>query len=189
VGSNVKQASEASSAIRFRMWRLALSSDRYIKNKWLGDGFQISRDELTARNNFRFGVGARTGGMKQEEMLMAMGSYHGFHVETIRFTGAAGLLAETLALIAFARSAGANVRYFRHHAEWGYVLFVCIPFLIQPLWHWLVWGAYRSEFPTWLALAGMVKLLDVIRQREVAVEAREPASVPASGMSPAYGVG
>ena len=164
--ADVRQDAEGSNRIRFEMWELVLSTDRYIKNKWLGDGFQISASELAAREALMFGDSRGAGGMRQQDQLLAMGSYHGFHVETIRFTGVLGLIAATGALIVFAVFASRCIRLYRGHPSWGYVLFIGMPFLIHPLWYWLVFGAYRSQFPVAIALAGMIKLLYSMRLSE-----------------------
>ena len=164
--ADIRQDAEGSNNIRFEMWELVLTTDRYITNKWLGDGFQISASELAAREALMFGDYRMAGGMRQQDQLLALGSYHGFHVETIRFTGVLGLMTATGALIVFAVFAGRCIRHFRNHPSWGYVLFICIPFLLNPLWYWLAFGSYRSGFTLAIATAGMIKLLYSIHLRE-----------------------
>lgn len=159
VSTDVAMASQGSSETRFEMWKLALTTDRYIRNKILGDGFNISARELKAREDWRFGDVRMRQQMTWMEQSMEMGSYHGFHVETIRFTGAVGLLAATLALIAMAKLAFQMISSFRNGSYWGYILFICMPFLIDPLYYWLVFGAYRADFPVLIATSGMLKLL------------------------------
>ena len=41
---------------------------------------------------------------------------------------------------------------------WGYVIFVCMPFLIAPFWYWLIFGSYRTGFSELIAMAAMVKV-------------------------------
>lgn len=162
VRHDVKLAAEGSSNTRFEMWSLALSSKRYISNKLLGDGFNISASELKAREDWRMGDPRMRQQMNWMEQTMEMGSYHGFHVETIRFTGVVGLIAATIFLIAVAIRAYKTSELFRNTPYYGYALFICMPFIIHPLWYWLVFGSYRSELPAVLALAAMVKLLGKI---------------------------
>ncbi len=163
VESRIAQDAEKSSQLRFEMWKLVLTTDRYIANKLLGDGFQYSSNELAAREALMLGDYRMTGGMNTEEMFLATGSYHGFHAETIRFTGVIGLIAATAALIVFAVFAHRCINYYRGEREWGTVLFLCIPFLIHPLWYWLIFGAFRNDFPPLIALAGMIKLLSSLQ--------------------------
>ncbi len=164
VDSTARLTAEGSSEGRFEMWRLALGSDRFIENKALGDGFTLKAREVKAMSDSMLAAPGRQ--ISFIEHSMAMGSYHGFHVETIRYTGLAGLLAATLALVVFALHAWRNIQAFRDHMFWTYVLFVTMPFLIYPLWYWLVFGSYRSEFPQVIAMAGMVKFLDCLRRAE-----------------------
>jgi hypothetical protein len=99
---------------------------------------------------------------------MARGSYHGFHVETIRFTGVLGLIAARISMGIFFNQALKLLRYFKGHREWGYIICICMPFLIYPFYYILVFGSYRSGFPVVLATAGLLKMLDNIRIREIA---------------------
>lgn len=173
VRTDIVKNAEDSNEFRFNMWKLALTTDRYIKNKLLGDGFQYSAAEMRARTGMMYGDYRSAGGMTTEEMFMATGSYHGFHAETIRFTGVIGLIAATAALIVFAVFASRCIRYYRDRPSWGFVLFICIPFLIHPYWHWLVFGEYRSQFPVLIATAGMLKLLHQIICQESQVTTAE----------------
>lgn len=155
---DIEKGAEGSTELRVQMWKLALFTDRYISNKVLGDGFQLSAIENRAAQAFARRDIRTLQSMNIEDVLLANGSYHGFHAETIRFTGVVGLIAATIALITFAIYAGRNVRIFRNHPCWGYVLFISVPFLIDPFWYWLVFGAYKNGFPQLIANAGMVKL-------------------------------
>jgi hypothetical protein len=164
--SDVEHDAEHSSEIRFEMWRLALSSNKYIDNRLLGDGFQISRKELAARQALLVGD-YRTGGqMDTIDMFMATGSYHGFHAETIRFTGVVGLTAATAALIVFSVFAMRCIRLHKGTRHWGFVLYVCMPFLIHWWWFWLVFGSYREQYPAIIVTAGVIKLLWVMQAKE-----------------------
>ena len=165
---------------RFEMWRLAMGSDRFISNKMLGDGFTLSAREITAMRDAQFV--RRVGYQSWIENSMEVGNYHGFHVETIRFTGIAGLAAATMALLAFAFAAWRAIDAFRGSPMWGMVLFICMPYLIYPLYYWLIFGSYRSGYPELIALAGMIKLLN--RAIAVPATAVDPAALPSHQRSP-----
>jgi hypothetical protein len=100
------------------------------------------------------------------EAALETGAYHGFHVETIRNTGALGLLFATVALFVFMAFAWRAIQQTRNQPYWGMVLFICMPVLIHRFWYWLVFGSYKAEFPSVIALAGMVKLIHVLIVRE-----------------------
>jgi hypothetical protein len=182
VSAAARMDAENSSEWRFEMWRLAFFTDRYIRNKTLGDGFGISAREMQAKLDQTFS-GTYQGFSIQDQML-ATGSYHGFHVETIRFTGIVGLLAALIAMGIFFRKALQLVRYYRGRSEFPWVAYLCIPFLIYPFWSMLVFGAYRVEFPQFLVMAGMLKMLDNLRRAELLNPATEESvalPAPAGG--------
>jgi hypothetical protein len=176
VSAAARVDAENSTEWRLEMWRLALFTDRYIRDKTLGDGFGISAREMQAKLDQTFS-GTYQGFSIQDQML-ATGSYHGFHVETIRFTGVVGLIAALIAMAIFFRKALELIRFYRPRKEFPWVAYLCIPFLIYPFWAMLVFGSYRVEFPQFLALAGMLKMLDNIRRAEL--RAPSPVAVAAA---------
>jgi hypothetical protein len=147
-------------------------------------GFQISAAEDAARRAFVAGDQRMRSATNKLEMHLATGSYHGFHIETIRFTGVVGLLAATAALIVFAVYAMRNIRHFRDDQHWGQVLFICMPFLIHPWWYWLIFGSYQTGFPKLIVQVGMLGLLESIRRRQAAAFPK-PVSDDALGEDPA----
>ena len=155
--ARAESQAENSSEDRFEMWRIALESDRYIHNKILGDGFQFSATEINAMSESRI-KGSSIRNVSFVERSLAVGSYHGFHVETIRYTGIIGLMAATFALFVFARYAWRAIQLHRDTEIWGFVIFVCMPFMIYPFWYWLIFGSYRAGFPQLIAMAAMVKV-------------------------------
>jgi hypothetical protein len=119
----------------------------------------------------------------QQDLMLAKGSYHGFHVETIRFNGFVGLIAALVAMGIFFKYALNLIRHFRGRQEFGYVLFICMPYLIYPFYYMLVFGSYRNAFPVVLAGAGLLKILDTIRIRELATT-RAETPLPEPSQSP-----
>jgi hypothetical protein len=167
---------ENSTEWRVEMWKLALFTDRYIRNKTLGDGFGISAREMQAKLDMASGVAFQN--FDIQDQMLATGSYHGFHVETIRFTGVVGLIAALIAMGIFFRKALQLVRFYRGRPEFPWVAYLAIPFLLYPFWTMLIFGAYRFEFPQIIAMAGMLKMLDSIRLAEL----RAPAPVPSAAL-------
>jgi hypothetical protein len=176
VEERIKESAENSTEWRVEMWMLALTTDRYIQNKMFGDGFGMRQDEMQAALDAAFGDKRRARGMDMQENLMARGSYHGFHVQTIRMTGYVGLLAALITLGIFAREAWKHIKYFRGRPEWGYVLYICVPFLIFPFYAMLIFADYRFGMPDYLVMAGFLKMLWNVRY----AEAREAALAPAA---------
>jgi hypothetical protein len=166
VDEEIKENAEGSTDWRVEMWILALTTDRYIMNKMWGDGFGMRKDEMDAVIDSAFGDKRASRGLDQQEVMMRRGSYHGFHVQTIRMTGYVGLTAVLIMLGVFLRHAWSHIQYFKGRPEWGYVLFVCVPFLIYPFYAMLVFGDYRAGIPRLIIMGGFLKMLWNIRYTE-----------------------
>ncbi len=173
VDEKIAENAEKSTEWRVEMWMLALTSDRYIFNKWLGDGFGMRKDEMDAMVNAAFGDTRASRNLDMQEVMMRRGSYHGFHVQTIRMTGYIGLVAVLILLGVFWRHAWSHIQYFRGRPEWGYVLFACMPFLIYPFYAMLVFGDYRFGLPRYIIMAGFLKMLWNIRNAEAELLANQ----------------
>ena len=173
VSAEAKRSGEETSDWRFDMWREALTSDRYIHDKFLGDGVSYSAAEQRAADDSTVGDMRRSAGLTMQEIMLVRGAFHGFHVETIRCTGVFGLILALVGMGIFFKTALRLINYYRYRPEWMYVLYIGIPFLIHPFFKMLVFGAYRGDFPVVLASAGMLKILDNIRYMEVAAAAAE----------------
>lgn len=168
VREDIDSEAQDSVDMRVRMWEQALLTDRYIDNKMLGDGFGMKQADATLMSLWSMGDKQIRETVHIEEILMANGAYHGFHAEVIRFTGVVGLFAATVAMIIFAVFAKRSINAYREHPYWGYVIFICLPFLIMPFWYWFVYGDYRQMFPPALATAGMLKLLWAMKRAKIA---------------------
>ncbi len=174
VEDHIRMNAEASTDFRVEMWTLALTTDRFINNKVLGDGFGLSAAEQRSMLEAVMGDQRAQNQAKGMDDFMTRGSYHGFHVETIRFTGYFGLALALISMGIFYKQSLKLLRHFRGHAEWGYVIYICMPFLIYPFYYMLVFGDYRTAFPVVLVSAGLLKMLDNIRIRELAAAAALP---------------
>lgn len=174
VDENIKEFAQQSSEWRFEMWRLALTSDRYIHNKLFGDGFGMRADELAAQIDAAFGDKRKVIGMDSQDVMLERGSFHGFHVQAVRMSGYFGLLMALICLGIFLHHALSHIRYFRGRPEWGFILYICTPFLIYPFYAMLVFGDYRFGFPEYLVLAGFLKMLWNVRHAEAVEMARAP---------------
>lgn len=169
VRDDVRRNAEDSSNDRFEVWKIVLTSEGYIRNKWLGDGFSLSAREQNAilamaTRGIQTGMGLES----FKEYCLATGTYHGFHVETIRFTGILGLVCAVFAMIVFFRKGLVLIRYFRRDPLLGCVLYICLPIMLYLFWSLLVFGSYKVDFPPVLVMAGMLKMLDNLRLARIA---------------------
>ncbi len=176
VRSDVLVSAEDSSRDRFEVWEIVLTQKGYIQNKWLGDGFAISaREQQAILDLATRQIETRMGLESFKEKCLATGSYHGFHVETIRHTGALGLACAVFAMAVFFRKGLVLIRHFRGQSLFGPVLYLCLPVMIYLFWSLLVFGSYRVDFPPILIMGGMLKMLDNLRMEQNSKSATEKA--------------
>lgn len=179
IDERARHDAQSSSEWRFEMWRIVLTQDKYIKNKVLGDGFGFSAVEQTAFYNAL----AKKGYMSYEENMdyfIAKGSFHGFHVEAIRFTGVVGLIVAMTILVAFAFIAAKQIKHFRGTKLEGYVCIICLPLLVDPLYSFFVYGSYKTGFVKYILVAGILKMIDNVRASEIRASETLPTTEPES---------
>jgi hypothetical protein len=171
VDDSVRAAAQGSSEWRHEMWRLVLTTDRYIQNKFLGDGFGFSAAEQEAQQQDTLGFRKYSG--DSIDAFIAKGSYHGWHVEAIRFTGALGLVVGVVIFCGFFRCALTLVNHHRGTALHPYMIFLAMPFLVEPYYSLFVFGSYKGSFISYFAMSGMLRLVYGLYLAEI----RQPAVV------------
>jgi hypothetical protein len=178
VDADIRSAAEASSNWRFEMWRIVLTSDRYIKNKVLGDGFGFTAAEHEAQQQSSLGLKKYQG--DSIDAFIAKGSYHGWHVEAIRFTGVLGLIIGTIILLSFAATSLSVIRFHEKKELYPYALFLCIPFIISPFFTIFIFGSYKGNFTHYIAMCGMLRLVYGLQLAEL----RQPVALTSSFEEP-----
>jgi len=154
---------------RVEMWKLALTTDRYITDKVWGDGFGFTAQELSIMISGKLGGQGFIGDSGQES-FMIQGSYHSGPVSSIRFVGYVGLfifLALRVAMIPYA------MRVLR--SAWGtpyqpMAMLLAMWCSYAPFGFIFVFGEYRNDLPNALFECGMLKMLhnSVLAQRVAA---------------------
>ena len=152
---------ESSSEWRYEIWREVLLTDRWIHNKWIGDGLGFSAAELAAQLNNRTGTQKGISGFDaQRESILASGDYHSGPVSTIRVIGYIGLLAFLLAQIRLAVHAHRQIIRCRN-TEWlPLALIIGIPMIVAPPFFAFVFGDFRAGAAGFLLSYGMMRLLE-----------------------------
>ena len=143
---------------RLDMWRLALTSDRYIKDKVLGDGFGFDPSELRAQatlTSFRMDTSEGL-----QDYFMITGDYHSGPVSAVRFVGYIGLMLFTALLIANAKYAWKIINSARKTAFFPLALFSGIVAIYHPICFWLIFGGYSGDFTQAIFTLGMLNLID-----------------------------
>jgi hypothetical protein len=149
-----------SSEWRFEMWRTALTSDKYINNKILGDGFGFLREDFERGVDMMYGRSKLNSNEEKQEMFLLDGDYHSGPVGSIRFVGIVGLfLFLQLLYLMFRMALKLIHKALRTELEFC-TLFYCIPILLFPFIFIFIFGDFRKDLVATLFNIGMMKMID-----------------------------
>lgn len=149
---------KGSSEWRFRMWRTALESDKYIQNKLLGDGFGFDRRALEAFSAKGSVGGEGLAGGDVEEYFMIIGSYHSGPVSAIRYVGLVGLVLFTALMISVAVLAWKLIYRCKGTPFFPLALFLGVPVIYKPFEYWLVFGSFENDLPYMIMALAFINL-------------------------------
>jgi hypothetical protein len=139
-----KDDAKGSSEWRYEMWREALLTDRWIQNKWFGDGLGMSALELARAQNLTFNKvqqGIRGISVHQEN-AMASGDYHSGPVQTVRTVGYVGLIILLSAMIRNAVHAHRLIMRCKGTEWYNFSLYFAIPIITSPIIFTFVFGDF-----------------------------------------------
>jgi hypothetical protein len=149
---------QASIDWRVDMWATVLKEDRWIRNKYFGDGFGFTRIELAIMEAAAEGESGFIGGM-QQEAFMINGVFHHGPLSTIRFVGVVGLVLfySLILLLVFRVVKIVRVSY-------GTSLFPACLFVGMPVFYYALafpfgGGQFDVDVPHYIFTAGLVKLV------------------------------
>ncbi len=157
----VRQA-DNSTEWRMEMWKEALTSDRWIRNKTFGDGIGMTVEQL-ASNESTFGTQngrAASGLLYQQEAMLINGSYHSGPVHTIRAAGYVGLAVLLMFMIRVAVHAHRQIVRCRGTEWFPIALFFGIPLLTQPIIFTFVFGEFQYGVSGTLMGMAMIRLME-----------------------------
>ncbi len=159
-----KKEAEDSTEWRVEMWEEALFTDDWIKNKFIGDGLGITRDEF----EYILSLGGinETSGTKgkgnlslQQEIMMASNAYHSGPVSTIRVIGYFGLLILLLAQIRLAVHAHRQIKRTKNTEWFPLALLIGIPMISTPVFFVFVFGTFDEAISGFLLGTAFVQIL------------------------------
>jgi hypothetical protein len=157
------QDAEASTEWRLDMWKEALLTDFWIRNKWLGDGLGMTQHELIFIQSMKSKeIGGRLGTGKLnlgQEFMMASGDYHSGSVSAIRTVGYIGLLVMFLMQLRIMVHAHRQIMRCRGTSWFPLSLFICIPMIWFPFFFVFVFGGFSLDSVTLLINAAMLRVL------------------------------
>jgi len=156
-----KKDAEGSTEWRLEIWREVLLTNRWIQNKWLGDGLGYSAKELAIQmNNLKGGKVGISGFDAQRQSILASGDYHSGPVSCIRVFGYVGLSLFLLAQIRLAMHAHRQILRC-HNTEWlPLALFIGIPIIFAPFVFVFLFGDFKQNAAAFLLATGMIRLLE-----------------------------
>ena len=154
-----KDDAHGSTDWRVEIWKEALSSERWIKNKWLGDGLGFSAAELAAQMN-RDKLKGLSGFDAHVEAVLVNGDYHSGPVSSIRIVGYIGLLVFLVASIRLAIHSHHQILRCRGSEWFPLAMFIGIPMIFGPLIFVFVFGDFKKAGPAFLLSCAMVRLLE-----------------------------
>ncbi|MCP5536779.1 MAG: hypothetical protein H7A51_11195 [Akkermansiaceae bacterium] len=143
---------------RYDMWREVMTSDKYIENKFIGDGFGFSMDDLKFQGQL-YMEGGLTPEMMQEHFMRA-GQYHSGPIQTINRVGYVGLFLLTIGMIIFVRYALRVIRRAEGTPYYIYAMFVGLPMVVYPFFFYLVIGGYQEAMAMMTISGGMLRLIE-----------------------------
>jgi hypothetical protein len=151
---------EGSTSWRVEMWVEALTTDKYIQNKILGDGLGFTAKELMAQAMLMDMKGRGASGWDvHRESVFITGDYHSGPVQTIRTTGYVGLFVLLVAMSVVAWQAHKLILRSRGTPQMIVVCFFCIPMVWHPVFFTFVFGAFGTDVPFALMNIGFLRLL------------------------------
>jgi len=160
------EGADESTKWRVDMWKEALFTEYWIKNKILGDGLGFTRVELSMMENRGSGAGGgnldnRNSGMtKQQEAMMITGGYHSGPVQTVRIVGYVGLIVLVLAMSRMAVYAHRQILRCRGTEWFPLSLYFCIPVIVLPFFFVLIFGDFGKDVSALFLSYGMISLFE-----------------------------
>lgn len=151
---------DTSTEWRVEIWKEALFTDRWIQNKWLGDGLGFSAAELAGQLNER--EGARTGlsGFdSHREAILISGDYHSGPVQTIRVVGYVGLALFLWFQIRVAILTHRQIQRCRNTPWFPLALLIGIPNIWLPIQFNFVFGTFKEGTVALLIAASTIRIL------------------------------
>lgn len=158
------QAADESTEWRVEMWKEALFTDYWIRNKLLGDGLGLTRKELEMMESMEAGgpglSSMHSGMTQQQEAMMITGGYHSGPVQCIRIVGYVGLAVLILAMVRIAVHGHRQILRCRGTEWYPIALYIGIPTITLPIFFVFIFGDFGRDVSAVFLSYGMISLLE-----------------------------
>ncbi|RYD32991.1 MAG: hypothetical protein EOP87_11850, partial [Verrucomicrobiaceae bacterium] len=160
-----KDDAQGSTDWRVEMWEEALTSERWIQNKVLGDGLGFTTQELNyqlalnsnAGNSNRIGI---SGFDENREGVLASGGYHSVFVSSVRTCGYVGAVVFIFAMFRASVRAHRLIMRHRNTESFPLALFFGIPIIVSSLWFPFNTFTYLQAVSVFLYQVAMLRMLE-----------------------------
>jgi hypothetical protein len=157
--ADVKRDAENSTEWRMEIWKEVMLTDRWIMNKWLGDGLGLSAKELAAQQVISEKSFSISGLGHHQDAILSSGDYHSGPIQTIRTIGYFGLFFVLCAQIRLAVHAHRLIKRYKNTEWFPLCLIVGIPLVWNPIFFIFVFGLFQTAIAGFLLGAAFIKLL------------------------------
>lgn len=149
---------------RVEMWKQALFTDHWIKDKVFGDGLGMTREELDRLQELSFGSkelnrNVSTGLTIQQENMMLTGSYHSGPVQSVRTVGYVGMTIIILAMFRLAAHCHRLIKRARGTEWFQPILFLLLPAIIYPIQFVFIYGDFKTAMSLVFLSFGLCRLI------------------------------
>ena len=141
---------------RVEMWKDALTTNLYIRDKIFGDGFGVDRKTYEAvqyaeANHITLRIKA--------EASAIMGTFHNGPISTIRYVGYIGLVFYYILIIVIIGKAWDLVQKTKNTQFFPLALLICIPAILHPFFFTFIFGRFDGSLTVTILSVGMLNML------------------------------
>lgn len=157
-----KDDAKGSTDWRVEMWKEALFTDRWIENKWLGDGLGMSAAELARSKELSSNrrIRSSSGIGVHQENVMINGDYHSGPVQTIRTVGYVGLAVLLAAMIRVAVHAHRQIQRCRGTEWFPVALYFGLGMISGPIIFVFIFGDFGRAAVGLFMSSAFIRLLE-----------------------------
>ena len=156
-----KDDAKGSTDWRTELWMEALTSDKYIANKFLGDGLGMTMAQYQQTMFLKDKMGTGTGGYDHHrEAILISGDYHSGPVQTIRVCGYLGLAVLLVGMLRVMVHAHRQIERCRNTEWFPVALFIGNVYIWLPFGWVLIFGSFSGGADALLMGSALIRLLE-----------------------------
>jgi hypothetical protein len=156
-----KDDAQGSTDWRTEIWIEALKSDKYIRNKFFGDGLGMTREQLAESVALSAKKGVGSGGFDyHRESILINGDYHSGPVQTIRVCGYFGLVVLLIGMYRVLVHAHRQIKRCRNTEWFSVAIFIVSIYIWLPLGWVFIFGSFSGGADALLMGAALVRMLE-----------------------------